>query len=76
VKRLTLGIPLVLVRLVFCGAYVNYRNYPQEICYVTAPVEIGTVHSQTTSTGTAKPVIEVLVGSQLSGTIKGAACGF
>lgn len=69
-KRITLGIVLVLVPLVFYGAYVNYRNNPPEVHYITAPVEIGTVRSQTTSTGTVKPLIEVVVGSQLSGTIK------
>jgi len=55
---------------VFYSAYVNYRNTPPEVHYVTASVETGTVRSQTTSTGTVKPLIEVLVGSQLSGTIK------
>lgn len=69
-KRIALSIVLVSVPLALLGAYVSYRNNPLEVHYITAPVEIGTVQSQTSSTGTVKPLIEVLVGSQLSGTIK------
>ncbi len=71
-KRVTLGIvvALVLVPIVILGAYVNYRSSPPEPHYVAIPVEKGTVRSQITSTGTVKPLVEVLVGSQVSGTIK------
>lgn len=69
-KRIILGIALLLVPL---GLYVTHARYwdkPLEIKYVTAPVEKGTVRSEITSTGTIKPLVEVQVGSQLSGTIK------
>lgn len=71
-KRVTLGIvvALVLASIAFLGAYVNYRNNSSEPQYVAVPVEKGSVRSQITSTGTVKPLIEVLVGSQVSGTIK------
>lgn len=71
-NRVTLGIvvALVLVPIVILGAYVNFRTNPPETLYVAVPVEKGSVRSQITSTGTVKPLIEVLVGSQVSGTIK------
>ncbi len=69
-KRITLSIALFLVPLMFYGAYVNFSSNPPEVHYITALVETGAVRSQTTSTGTVKPLIEVLVGSQLSGTVK------
>lgn len=43
---------------------------PPEISYITVPVEKGTLKAEINSTGTIKPVVEVQVGSQVSGTIK------
>jgi HlyD family secretion protein len=38
--------------------------------YVTVPVERGALTAEVNCTGTLKPLVEVLVGSQVSGTIK------
>lgn len=38
--------------------------------FVTVPVEKGLLSAEITCTGTLKPLVEVLVGSQVSGTVK------
>ena len=38
--------------------------------YVTVPVEKGTLRAEISSSGTLRPLVEVLVGTQASGTIK------
>ncbi len=55
------------------GLYVAlHRNGAEEpeIKYITVPVEKGTLKAEINSTGTLRPVVEVLVGTQVSGTIK------
>jgi HlyD family secretion protein len=55
------------------GIYVALnRNGAEEpeIKYITVPVEKGTLKAEINSTGTLRPVVEVLVGTQVSGTIK------
>lgn len=47
-----------------------------ETKYVTVPVEKGTLKAEINSTGTIKPLVEVLVGSQVSGTIKALHADF
>jgi HlyD family secretion protein len=69
-KRIILGIVLVLVPLFLYVTHARYRDKPPETKYVTAQVERGTVRSEITSTGSIKPLVEVQVGSQLSGTVK------
>jgi HlyD family secretion protein len=59
-----------MVPLMLYAIRVQYWNDSPQTQYVTALVERGTVRSQITSTGTVKPLVEVLVGSQLSGTVK------
>ncbi|AFM28043.1 efflux RND transporter periplasmic adaptor subunit [Desulfomonile tiedjei] len=69
-KRTFLVVALVAVPLALYATHVHYADKPAETKYLTAPVEKGTVRSEINSTGTIKPLVEVLVGSQLSGTIK------
>jgi len=45
------------------------RDEP-ETAYIAVPVEKGTLRAEISSTGTLKPLVEVLVGTQVSGTIK------
>ena len=45
-------------------------NTVPEKKYVTVPVEHGSLRAEITCTGTLSPRVEVLVGSQVSGTIK------
>jgi HlyD family secretion protein len=69
-KRAFLAAVLVAVSLALYALHIHYRDKPDEPKYTTAPVEKGTVRSEITSTGTIRPLVEVQVGSQLSGTIK------
>lgn len=69
-KKITLGTVLALVPIMLYATFMRYGDTAPETRYITAPVERGTVRSQITSTGTVKPLVEVLVGSQLSGTVK------
>jgi HlyD family secretion protein len=68
-KAITIIIVLVaLVALYFlCGSMAKEEP---DIKYITVPVEKGTLKAEISSSGTLKPLVEVLVGSQVSGTIK------
>ena len=65
---------LILVALaIAAGLYWKVgasREDEPEKKYVTVPVEQGTLRAEITCTGTLSPRVEVLVGSQVSGTIK------
>lgn len=64
-----LGI-LIVVSL---SAYVWLSRGSDEapkVKYITVPVEKGTLRAEISSTGTLRPLVEVLVGTQVSGTIK------
>lgn len=64
---------VVIIILVAAGLYVALNSNGEEepaIKYVTVPVEKGTLKAEINSTGTLRPVVEVLVGTQVSGTIK------
>ncbi|MEW6113310.1 MAG: efflux RND transporter periplasmic adaptor subunit [Thermodesulfobacteriota bacterium] len=66
-------IVIALVILVAISLYmVLGRSAPQEsqFKYVTVPVERGTLRSEVMCTGSLTPLNQVLVGSQVSGTIK------
>ena len=60
------GVALLLA----AGAY-EWRAYTQSaIAYETVPVERGPIQASVTATGTLNAVVDVLVGSQVSGNIK------
>jgi len=67
---------LIIVVLVLAVAIILYlalgRSAPDESQpkYVTVPVERGTLRSEVMCTGSLTPLNQVLVGSQVSGTIK------
>jgi HlyD family secretion protein len=69
-KKIAFILVLVLVPLVGYTVHQRFRDNGQETQYITAAVERGTVRAQITASGTVRPLVEVLVGSQLSGTIK------
>jgi HlyD family secretion protein len=69
-KKVSIAIALLFVPLALYAAHVRFWEKKSEIKYATARVEKGSVRSEITSTGTIKPLVEVQVGSQLSGTIK------
>lgn len=64
---------VVIIVAAAAGIYLALnRNGAEEpeIKYVTVSVEKGTLKAEINSTGTLRPVVEVLVGTQVSGTIK------
>ena len=66
-----LGILLVLVSLT-TGGWLGYRHWmapPETPQYRTEEIKRGEVVQTITATGTLEPVVKVLVGSQVSGTI-------
>lgn len=70
VKKLVI---IVVALALVVGVYVVFSRTGEkapEITYVTVPVEQGALKAEVTCTGTLKPLVEVLVGSQVSGTIK------
>ena len=64
----------ILGCLLIAGTAAGYTHFYGEkakaVQYRTAKVERGSLSSQVTATGTVNPVITVLVGSQVSGTIQ------
>lgn len=69
-KRILFGVVLFLIPLILYAVHLRLRDNPSETRYLTSPAERGTVRSQITATGTVRPLVEVLVGSQVSGTVK------
>jgi HlyD family secretion protein len=64
------AIAMGLAALLAVGALV-WRSYSQKaISYETVAVERGPIQATVTATGTVNPVIDVQVGSQVSGNIK------
>lgn len=66
-----ISIPLIL-GLLGVGGYVGLRSWTErapEVKYKTASVQRGTVISTVTATGNLQPLVSVLVGSQVSGTV-------
>lgn len=63
----------IVVLAVGIGAYLlaGYGSpHKSETKFVTVPIEKGTLRAEITCTGTLRPLVEVIVGSQVSGTIK------
>lgn len=63
---------LVVVALLGTGGYLAYQSWGSRkpsITYKTAPVRRTTLVSTVTATGNLEPIVKVLVGSQVSGTI-------
>ena len=69
-KKIVFILVLVLIPLVAYMVNLRFGDNGQETQYMTGPVQRGTVRAEITATGTVRPLVEVLVGSQLSGTIK------
>ncbi len=68
--RLFIGI--IVVAALGGGGWYGYHNWlapPVEVSYTTATVARGTLISTVSATGTVEPVVKVLVGSQVSGTV-------
>jgi HlyD family secretion protein len=62
---------VAMVALLLAVAGYGWRVHTQSaITYETVPVERGTIQASVTATGTLNAVVDVLVGSQVSGNIK------
>lgn len=67
---------LILLAIAVCvalGIYLALGRPSKEepaFTYTAVPVEKGSLKAEITSTGTLRPLVEVLVGTQVSGTIK------
>lgn len=68
--RAVIGL-MVLAALASGGwyGYQHWFNAPVPVTYQTAKVEKGTVVSTVSATGTVEPLVKVVVGTQVSGTI-------
>lgn len=62
----------IIAIILACVLYYSTRNGSDkpDYTFLTTPVERGNLKVEINSTGTVKPVVEVLVGSQVSGYIK------
>lgn len=63
---------LVLLGALGVGGWFGYRKWlspPEPVTYRTAPIKRGTVVATVSATGTVQPLLKVLVGSQVSGTV-------
>ena len=64
---------ITMVVVLAAGLYFTFGRTAQrgpQTTYITVPIEEGNLKAEINSTGTIKPRVEVLVGSQVSGTIK------
>ncbi len=71
--QLKRAVTIIIVLIAFVALYFlcgSVAKEEPEITYITVPVEKGTLRAEISSSGTLKPLVEVLVGSQVSGTIK------
>jgi HlyD family secretion protein len=78
-KRKKYPILIVVVIVILAGAFFLYRWSGQDGSnqkFRLAKVERGEINYVVTATGTINPVINVLVGSQVSGTIKALYADF
>lgn len=63
---------VLIVAALGSGGWLGYRYWgagPDRPTYQTAEVRRGTVASTVSATGTVQPLLKVLVGSQISGTV-------
>src|SRR5579864_2032776 len=75
--RLRKWIVWFVLALLVAAAGWYWRSYSQtEITFQTAPVEHGSIQASIIATGTLNPVVNVQVGSQVSGNIKALYADF
>ena len=69
---LRMAVVSVLLAALGLGGYAGFRQWSgrdAEVTYKTAPVTRGDVVATVTATGSLEPLVKVLVGSQVSGTV-------
>ena len=63
---------LIILAVLSLGGYLGFVTWTDrqpQVSYKTAPVTRGTLVSTVTATGNLEPLVKVLVGSQVSGTV-------
>jgi len=68
-KKINIGV-IAVVSLLLVGAFFFFRDGEKEPKYRTEKVSRGDIRAAVTATGTMNAVVTVLVGTQVSGTIK------
>ncbi len=75
--RLRTWIAWIALAIFLASAGLYWRSYSQSrITFETLPVERGAIQASITATGTLNPVVNVQVGSQVSGNIKALYADF
>jgi HlyD family secretion protein len=69
-KQIVIGIIIVIIILLATGAFFFFKNKENGPKYKMDRVTIGNIKATVTATGTMNAVVTVLVGTQVSGTIK------
>ena len=69
-KKIIIGIIIIIIILLATGVFIFFKNKENGPKYKMDRVTIGNIKSTVTSTGTMNAVVTVLVGTQVSGTIK------
>ena len=67
-KKIIIGV--IIIAVISGGAYLVLKKNGDEQQFTTKKVSLGKIRSQVTATGTVNAVTTVLVGTQVSGTIK------
>ena len=67
-KKIIIGV--IIIAVISGGAYLVLKKNGNEQQFTTKKVSLGKIRSQVTATGTVNAVTTVLVGTQVSGTIK------
>lgn len=65
-------IALVVLALLGGGGYIGFQSWKSgkpAVAYKTSPVQRATLIATVTATGNLEPILKVLVGSQVSGTV-------
>jgi HlyD family secretion protein len=73
-KKVVIG--LLILAVVAAGVAIFLKGKGNSIRFRTAPVTMGNIRATVTATGTVNAVTTVLVGTQVSGTIKGMHVDF
>jgi HlyD family secretion protein len=68
VKKIIIGV--IIIAVISGSAYLVLKKNGNEQQFTTKKVSLGKIRSQVTATGTVNAVTTVLVGTQVSGTIK------
>jgi len=75
-KSWVIGGLLALALIAAVGAVWRLSSAGGEVRYVTAPITRGNVTRAVVATGTVNPVLTIIVGSYVSGTIQDIQCDF